>query len=535
MTTVTPVGEAQQGVDALSSESLVTAASFDSADARSMVATQAAGSDVDTTIRQLARSGAWSMVAYAAIAGSTFVVSIMLGRALGPDTFGRYSFYLWFLRTLPVFAAIGFPEALAKLVPERVGAGATGRARGLVRLAVVAHLSVGVMAVVTAALMVSFGGFGTLLLTVVFGVAVAVLLNDCESALTALNRFRALGIQAVVFGLLQIAAVAWGIAQDLDWSGLVSLFIALATVNMVVLAITCRLAIRRMPRERLPRDDAKAFGRFAVLCASTVVIDGVLWGRPELLFLNHFANDHAIGLYSVALRVASLSAVLPLVAGRPLLPAFSRLRGAEEHDHLAEVFPRICGLLALIAAPLAIIGAVLAQPIIEVVYGSAYAGAATATGILLVGSIVGALTGPATAAMLTGPRPRLIAEIGVAAVVVNLTLDLLLIPPFGIAGAAIANVAVQVAWVAVGITYAHRRLGLHYPLGLLARGLAFAGLAAVAAAAVVHHVSGVPGILCAGLVGVSVYGVVASLSPAVRHTIGGIVRLRRPAALRGGR
>lgn len=475
--------------------------------------------DVGATVGALARSAGWSAIAHVAVAASAFAVSVLLGRVLTPETFGRSSYYLWILRTLPVILALGVPSALGKFLAEKIGAGAGGEARGLARLAIRGHATAAAVTTAFAAGAVALGLASPLFLVIVAGVGVAVLLIDFEAMLTGLLRFRLLGALAVVVAVLQVAGVALGAAAGLEWEGFVVLLVGLATLNMAVLAVA---AGRALPRELAVAPAAaerSRFLRFAGLAAFTIVLDSVLWGRPELLFLDRYGTDVDLGNYSVALRIASLGAVLPLVASRPLLPAFSQLRGAQASRHLAEVFPRVSAILALVGAPLALIGAVVAAPVIEVVYGGDYSGAATATQILFVGSLVGALTGPATAAMLTGPRPRFIAELGVAAVVANLALDVAVIPHFGVTGAAVVNVAVQAAWVTAGMAYADR-IGLRYPADVLARAVGFAAMGAATTAALLGPSPDFVRTFGAGTLGILVYVACVATSRVTAAVVG---------------
>jgi O-antigen/teichoic acid export membrane protein len=282
---------------------------------------------------------------------------------------------------------------------------------------------------------------------------------------------------------------------------------------------------------RLGRRDRQAFVRFSGIMCFAVLIDAVIWGRPELIFLARYRPQADLGLYSAALRLASIATIVPIVASRALLPEFARLRGADDHDGLAHVYPRVCRLLAVIAAPLALGGAAVAAPLVGIMYGHRYDGAATTAALLLAGSLVNALTGPASAAVLTGPRPRLVAELGSIAAVVNIVADFVLIPRYGIVGAAGINVVIQAASVATGITYSWWKLGLRYPVRPVVRIIAIAGIAALGAGFVARAEPGWPGLIIGTLVAVALYaGLLAGTKTVTGDELSGLVRSWR----RGG-
>lgn len=443
-----------------------------------MTATTPARDAATGVVRRAAQGGLWSLLAYAGEGGSLFAVSVILGRALGPSSFGRYSFYLWLFRMLPTLLALGVPAALAKMVPEALGAGDGGTARGYVHLAYRFHAALLVVPAGIAAVVLATSGNALLAGLLVLGTATSLVIIDLESVLMGLRDFRLLSVFAVVSGALQVVAAVVGLAVGASWEGFLTLLVAAGLVGLVGLSLACRARLRRLPPPVLSPADRGRFARFAAVASFTLAVDAVLWGRPELLFLKWVGSDREVGYYSAALRIAGLVSVLPLIASRALVPEFARLRGAGDDAALAAAYPEVCRLLAAVAAPLAAVGCALAPAAVALVYGADYGPAGTATAILVAGTFVNGIAGATSAAVLTGPRPRLAAELGAVAVAVNIGLDAALIPPFGAIGAAAATVAVQAGSVVVGIAYAWRSLALRYPLAGVARTCAVAGAAA---------------------------------------------------------
>lgn len=464
-------------------------------------------------VGRMARGGLWSVVAYAGEGGSLFAVSIILARSLGPVNFGSYSFYLWLFRMLPTLLALGVPAALARMVPEALGAGEGATAKGFVRLALRFHAAALFVPVAIAAAVLVASSDALLAGLLVAGTAASLVVLDLEAVLTGLRDFRLLAAFAGASGALQVAAAVCGNLLDVGWEGYLTLLVGAGLAGLAGISVVCRARLRHLPPPALAPGDRRRFVHFASVTSFTILIDAVLWGRPELLFLKWMATDREVGFYSAALRVAGLVSVLPLIAARSLVPEFSRLRGAGDDSGLASAYPRICALLALVAAPLGAVGAALAPAAIATIYGADFGPAGSATAVLVAGAFVNGIAGATSAAVLTGPRPRLVAELGAVAMVVNLVLDVVLIPPFGAVGAAVATVAVQAASVCVGIVYGWRALGLRYPVATVAR------IAAVAAGgAVVAWAAGGPGLagmVRGGAAGGATYLAVGLLSRAI--------------------
>lgn len=450
---------------------------------------------VDSIVGRMARSGVWLMLAHIATAGAAFVVSVVVARETGKADFGRYSFFFFLVTLLPTLVALGVPASISRLLPERIGAGDEPGAFALFRRAIRVHLWVLAPAVAVAVALGLANDRSRLPAVVLGGATVALLLGlDYEALLTALRRFSTLTYVAFGTAIAQVVAVLGGAVSGVGWRGFLALQTAALAAGVIPVVAIGRRRMAAEPHVEATEEHRRAFAVYGRQQAFRLLLTQVLWGRPEVLFLEASHPDAEVGLYSAALRLASIAAMLPLVSTRSLVPEFAFLRGAGADDALRRTYPRICVLLAALTAPLALGGAAIAGPLVTVFFGAEYAAATTAAQILLAGSMVNALQGPASAAALTGPRPRFTIEVGIVTAVANLSLAALLIPRYGVEAAAGVNVAAQTGAVLAGIVYARIRLGLAYPVARVAAVVVIAAVAAVAAWAATEAVDGVVGL-----------------------------------------
>lgn len=464
-----------------------------------------AAPDGDALVGRIARSGLWTIAASTSSGLAALATSIIVARALGPASLGRYSYLVWIATAAPLLLGVGIPVALTRRVSEKADTPERWQVRGLFRLAWGSHLLLlPALALATLAVLALGRAETGLTLATAAAIGATLVLSDLEALAAGLCRFRMLGVFTIVGALSLVAETAAAAALGLSWRGFVTLNALNMTVALLALGTITARQVRRLPRPRpLPVAERSRFWRFARILAVSAILEAVVWGRPEVFFLQHYRSSADLGLYITALRISSVTLTLPVVAARALMPEFSRLRALGDERALEEVFPRVCALLACLTAPLAFGGAAVAGPVLVLVYGHAFHAAGAATAVLMAGGLINALAGPATAAVLVGPRPRLVTEVGAGAVVVMLALDFLLIPRFGPVGAAAANVVVQSACVLVGLAYAWRRMGLRPPVGQLLRVLGVAGLCALVAAATLHAAAGAGGRLLPVLVAVA--------------------------------
>jgi O-antigen/teichoic acid export membrane protein len=139
--------------------------------------------------------------------------------------------------------------------------------------------------------------------------------------------------------------------------------------------------------------------------------------------------------------------------------------------------------LAMAGWPLALGGALLAEPLVRLLFGPAYGAAAPAIAILVATAGVVAMGHPAVAVVYSQERHRFLVVSSVAMVALNVALDFLLIPTWAAAGAAAANAAAQGVLLLAQTVFAARWLGVRPPTADIARSLGASVVAFAPAAA----------------------------------------------------
>lgn len=253
-----------------------------------------------------------------------------------------------------------------------------------------------------------------------------------------------------------------------------------------------------------------------VLARSWPLVANVLLGltiyNSDLIFLRIFKGRESVGLYSAAYQLISFLINMAAAYSLTLLPILTRAAiSAEGRDRL---YQRALGQTFSVALPIAVGGALIATQIIETVFRAEYAPAIPALAVLVCTLPFTVAKEVDLIALVVAGRERTIMRMTAAAVVVNLALNLLLIPTWGMLGAAWSTLVTE-ALRAVFARWCSRRAG--YPRALLPA-FARAAIAAAAMGLALWFLPDLP--LAAALaLGVAVYGVALTL-------VGGI-ELRR--------
>jgi O-antigen/teichoic acid export membrane protein len=113
--------------------------------------------------------------------------------------------------------------------------------------------------------------------------------------------------------------------------------------------------------------------------------------------------------------------------------------------------------------PLCLLAAAIAAPLIHLVYGSKYLPLVIPLQILLMSQAF-SCTGAVNSCLLYGTEKQgFIVRWGTLIAILNIVLDLILIPKLGALGAAVANCTAQVAGVFTGNFYAVRYIHVSFP------------------------------------------------------------------------
>ncbi|HEX8775837.1 MAG TPA: polysaccharide biosynthesis C-terminal domain-containing protein [Pyrinomonadaceae bacterium] len=251
--------------------------------------------------------------------------------------------------------------------------------------------------------------------------------------LNRIGRFNLLDAAAQVFTLVNAIA-----ALVLMGRGL-TLLVSLNTAAAILVSVIIVWMIGRMLREQADRVSLrpdfglfKRMGRYGIKIHIAIVAAMLIF-RADLMIVNHFRGAAEAGVYAVASQVAMMLMLLPGVIGTLLMPRVtSEGDGRGEFTmratrHTAFVMMFIC----LSAAP--------ASLLLPLLYGAPFRDATIQLLILLPGVYLVGIEAVLVQHFNSTGLPVAIPVFWLAALVVNVALNLALVPSWGARGAALAS------------------------------------------------------------------------------------------------
>lgn len=277
----------------------------------------------------------------------------------------------------------------------------------------------------------------------------------------------------------------------------------LASAAGVAVALTLFARRIGLPRVALPREPRRELQRHSLAFAGQEVLSAGM-ARLDVLLLSAFATQAVVGLYGGAYRLLEATLFISTALLGSFSPMFTYL---DEHSEptIRGAFSRAVKLSFFLLLPCGIALGTLARPILELFFGAEFGAGEGALQLLaptvvILGNVM--LTGSLIASRLS---PRLLLRCFMIAFVINVVANLLLIPPLGATGAALAMLLCEGVLCVVMWTIVVRAIGRPAAVPTFAS----AAVAGVAMAAVLLVLPG--HVLLVLVAGSLVYGAVFAL------------------------
>jgi O-antigen/teichoic acid export membrane protein len=258
----------------------------------------------------------------------------------------------------------------------------------------------------------------------------------------------------------------------------VVVYIAGAVAAAAVAVIVLRRVIFPLPA--ITRDGVVEVLRFSAPLLPSALVSYFASGYLDSFFVARFINAAAVGVYAVAYQVAGAVMVLNILAGSLMQPFFISVAPDRQAHTIRQFATRVLPLMTLAWSVLVVVGAAIGGPLLLRVFGPQYAAIAPVLWPLVACITLGTpvVIGYFPIAYATG-RTYIVAVNAIVAASINVVLDLVLIPRYGLLGCAWGTVAAYVAALVVTILLSDRAIGAR------TMWTAVAAFPAIAAAAVV--------------------------------------------------
>jgi len=407
----------------------------------------------DIKLGDLARDAAVALTIQVAGVVITYLVQVFLARWMGKTEYGIYEYVVSWSLLLAIPAGIGLPITVLRFIPEYRVKQSWGYLRGILRSSLIITLLASLLLCI---------GTGGILLSVnhyhsfVYGIPLLVGIG-----LIPLQAFVNLQIETaramedvplaylpskVIWPLLVLGGgfLLFGRGYELT-----SLPIIVTSSLALLIAVLFQFWIlsRKVAKNVEPATPVYDYSKWLKVALSLLLLQGsyLILNQTDIVMVGSLIGPDASGIYNAAVKTALwVSFVLEMI-NIVAAPAFTILYTQGDMEGLQKVVANVTTWIFIPSVLIALGLTIFTQPILSV-FGPDFLDASLSLQILTLGQVINALCGSVGfLLMMTGYQDKAVVVMCSSALL-NIVLNWILIPRFGIIGAAIATSFTMALW-----------------------------------------------------------------------------------------
>lgn len=368
-----------------------------------------------------------------------FPITFLLGRFYGPSDLGLYRmvgtlFGVWIL-----FADFGLSSAMIKYVAHSVED--DQKRKEYISSGILTALFLGIVSFSLMYFASEFfagffdmAGLGPLLkimsvafpFVVVNGVLLGILIGFREMKKHAWATI-AKSVLMLTFTILLLS--------DYGVKGAIIAMVVSASLTTLLLVYLHRLGGLTFSNYRATSSEVLSFGSRTILANGINLINY----QADVLMIGYFLLDHDVGIYSVAVMFAKLIWILPDSIQKITYPMFSEYHAKNELGLIELLLDRCMRYSFLFLLLFFTFMVVFGEDIITFIFGMEFKESTYPLIILLSGTVIYGVTKSIGCIFLAVEEVSIVYKIPLVSAIINVVLNLTLIPSYGINGAAVAT------------------------------------------------------------------------------------------------
>lgn len=374
------------------------------------------------------------------------ISGIITTRVLGAELYGIYTLATYWTNLLAEISRVGFGGTIIRFIGAYKGEERLDKAKGAILLTL--KIGVIIASLLTVGMLLFAEPFCTLLIkrpdaapafrffslnilfTAIYGTFIA--------GLTGFQAQRFVVLSTSVFGnITKIVTLILLLIMGLK------LYAALASSllqDIIVVIFSAIFLTRVFPgiREKTMKavTESKQLWKFSSTLFATSIFNKYTF-QLDLLFLGLFRPTTEVGLYAVALKLQPIIYMPHYAISQIFAPIVAELNVRKEYGEMKSIYGTVTKWTASFSIPIFLTIIFFHEPILNI-FGKEFRGAASALLILGLGNSLADIFGLSGHVINMIGRPGVNLANSIITTVISITLFLVLIPTYGIAGAAIS-------------------------------------------------------------------------------------------------
>lgn len=422
----------------------------------------------DRNFSEILTGSAWSLSARILVAGLGLAVSIIISRNYGAEVVGIVAIVNAFFAFATIFSVLGTSTSILRFIPEHISKYSVSSAfkvyRKVIRLVVGSSIGIGILLFLSADF-IAVGVFENPKLSVLFssGAVLFIFKSVYTLNIEAIRGLRLIKTYALMqvlphgFNLLLIVLLgALFSNSNIPVYALLFGFSTAGVLSWIVTWSSFRNQIRQ--NDRVIEIPYKTIFSISIpmLMASMM---SLIIGQTGVIVLGVFRSEAEVGYYAIAVKLATLTAFVLNALNSIAAPKFSELFYCGDLDELINIARKSSKVVFWATTPILIVLILFGKYILGSLFGTEFIAAYGAMVFLIVGQFVNSIAGSTGIFMNMTGRQKEYRNIMALAAALNIVFGLLLVPLYGIMGAAFAGMCSLIFWNVYILYYIKKKHG----------------------------------------------------------------------------
>jgi len=422
----------------------------------------------DTRFSEILTGSVWALGARVVATALGLAVSVIVARFYGAEVVGIVAVINSFLMLATIFTVFGTPTSILRLIPEHLTKYSPTSAFKIYRKT---QYMVIVVSLITGSLFFFNSNFIADKLFskphLSFYFALSSVFIVCQS-LMRLNTQAVRGLRLIkVFAIMQVFPQGFNLlflisvnilwpSNDLPVYAILFSYTMTGIIGWILMEYFFKKIMRTDDSVHFVSISTILFISLPMLMTTTMMF---IIGETGVIMLGMFRSEVEVGYYAIAVKLATLTTFILNAVNSMAGPKFSELYHTNRMDDLFHVAKKSAKLIFVSTTPILLAYLIFGKLILNYVFGSEFGVAYPALVILVVGQFVNSISGSTGMFMNMTGNQKIFRNIMIMAAGLNITLNLLFVPYYGINGAAIAAMTSFCFWNIVTLIYMKKKFG----------------------------------------------------------------------------
>lgn len=377
----------------------------------------------------------------------TYLYRLIIARGLGPDAYGVFSLCFAVISMVSALTIFGLPNAIERYVPYHKAD--KSKVRGIIFFTLQIGLITGFAAMIILFFLSSILSINVFnnpqildpLKIFLLSIPALSILTLYESISRAFKKVEyPVYTRNIIYSVINLIAAGVSVYFGFGIIGIAYGFLISVLISLVCIFILVEQVANIIFDKTKPSFIRKEIMNFSWPLTLAGMF-GLIIGWIDTIFLGYFMNETYVGLYNSAIPTVNLLLVIPSAVISILVPTTAELLSKQKMIEIKQSFLICSEWVFFINFPVFLVFILYPQQILNILFGSAYTAAGTAFVILSIGFFMFSIIQPALKLLELLTKTRFYLVITASAAALNIILNVLLIPLYGINGAAIASAA----------------------------------------------------------------------------------------------